>query len=112
VLDWLKHLGGVPAIQKINERKAARVYKALDAGKCFYRPHALPGSRSIMNVTFTLPSDALLKKFIQEALAAGLYGLKGHARLGGVRASIYNGMPEEGCEALATFMEQFCRKNG
>lgn len=112
VLDWLKNLGGVPAIQKINERKAARVYKALDAGRGFYRGHAQPGSRSIMNVTFTLPSDDLQKRFIQEALAAGLYGLKGHARLGGIRASIYNGMPEEGCEALAAFMEQFCRKNG
>jgi phosphoserine aminotransferase len=112
VLEWLKNLGGVAAVEAINRRKAARVYRALDAGKGFYRPHAQPDSRSLMNVTFTLPSDALLKRFLAEGLARGLYGLKGHARLGGVRASIYNGMPEEGCEALAGFMEEFARKNG
>jgi phosphoserine aminotransferase len=112
VLDWLKNLGGVAAMQKVNERKAARVYQALDAGKGFYSGHARPDSRSMMNVTFTLPNDELLKKFIADALARGLYGLKGHARLGGIRASIYNGMPEEGCEALASFMGDFAKANG
>jgi phosphoserine aminotransferase len=112
VLHWLKNLGGVAAVEKINRAKADRVYRALDASKGFYRGHAQKDSRSIMNVTFTLPSDDLLKKFIAEALTHGLYGLKGHARLGGIRASIYNGMPPEGCEALAAFMEEFCRKNG
>ena len=112
VMHWLKNLGGVAAVEKVNRAKAARVYQALDASKGFYRPHAQKDSRSIMNVTFTLPSDDLLKKFIAEALTHGLYGLKGHARLGGVRASIYNGMPVEGCEALASFMEDFCKKNG
>jgi len=112
VLEWLKNLGGVPAIEAVNRRKAALVYRALDDSKGFYRPHAQKDSRSFMNVTFTLPSDELLKKFLAEALTRGLYGLKGHARLGGVRASIYNGMPVEGCQALAAFMDDFCRKNG
>jgi len=112
VLEWLKNLGGVPAIEKINRKKAARVYAALDAGHGFYNPHAQKDSRSLMNVTFTLPNDALQKTFIAEALAAGLYGLKGHARLGGIRASIYNGMPPEGCDALAAFMDEFRRKHG
>jgi phosphoserine aminotransferase len=112
VLEWLKNLGGVPAIEKVNRRKAARVYAALDGSNGFYRGHARTDARSLMNVTFTLPSAELEKQFLSDALAAGLYGLKGHPRLGGVRASLYNAMPEAGCEALASFMEEFCRRHG
>ena len=112
VLQWLKNEGGVAAIEKVNEKKAARVYQVLDRSGGFYKGHAQKEHRSTMNVTFTLPSAELLAKFLKESNAAGLYALKGHARLGGIRASMYNAMPLAGAEALASFMEEFQRKNG
>jgi phosphoserine aminotransferase len=111
VCKWLKEKGGLAAMQRENEAKAKLVYDAIDATD-FYRGHADPDARSIMNVTFRLPSEDLEKKFASEATAAGLDGLKGHRSVGGIRASIYNAFPREGCEALVEFMKEFERKNG
>ena len=111
VCKWLKEKGGLEAMQRENEEKAGLLYDAIDATE-FYRGHADPDSRSIMNVTFRLPSEDLEKKFANEATAAGMDGLKGHRSVGGIRASIYNAFPREGCEALVAFMNEFERKNG
>ena len=98
-------------MQQENEAKAKLIYDAIDATE-FYRGHADRGSRSTMNVTFHLPSEDLEKKFASEATAAGMDGLKGHRSVGGIRASIYNAFPREGCEALVEFMKEFEKKNG
>jgi phosphoserine aminotransferase len=111
VLKWLLKNGGLAAIERRNERKAAKLYAEIDRTG-FYRAHAKPGSRSRMNVTFRLPSEELEKTFAKEATAGGLDGLKGHRSVGGMRASIYNAFPEEGIDALVEFMQEFERKNG
>ncbi len=111
VMDWMLDLGGVPAMQKRNEAKAKVLYDALDAS-AFWKPCADKDSRSIMNITWRLPSEELENKFIKEAKAAGMDGLKGHRSVGGIRASIYNAFPPEGVKALAGFMKEFERKNG
>ena len=111
VCKWLKDKGGLEAMQRENEAKAKLIYDAVDATD-FYRGHADPDSRSMMNVTFRLPSEDLEKKFTSEATAAKLDGLKGHRSVGGIRASIYNAFPHEGCVALVEFMKEFERKNG
>jgi phosphoserine aminotransferase len=111
VLQWIDKAGGVEAMAKRNEEKAALLYGVIDQGG-FYRGHAEPGSRSRMNVTFRLPSEALEKQFVAEAQAAGMVGLAGHRSVGGVRASIYNAVSPEMCQALASFMTDFARKNG
>jgi phosphoserine aminotransferase len=111
VLEWLKEQGGVAAIEKLNEQKAARLYQVID-GSGFYHGIAQPEHRSIMNISFKLASEELDAKFLQEADAVGLYALKGHRNVGGVRASIYNPMPMVGVEKLASFMEAFEQKNG
>ena len=111
----LKHLlaeGGLQAVEAKNRRKAAKLYAAIDGSGGYYRGHALPESRSWMNVTFRLPSEELEKKFVAEATADGLDGLKGHRSVGGIRASIYNAFPEAGVDALIAFMADFARKNG
>ena len=111
VLKWLKGLGGLSAIEEINERKAAALYAELDRTG-FWKPHAESHCRSRMNVTFRLATEELEKKFAKEATAAGLDGLKGHRSVGGIRASIYNAFPEEGVHALVEFMKDFERRNG
>jgi len=111
VCKWLKEKGGLETMQQENEEKAKLLYDAIDSTE-FYRGHADPDSRSIMNVTFRLPSEDLEKKFATEATAAGMDGLKGHRSVGGIRASIYNAFPREGCEALVEFMKEFENKNG
>ena len=111
VCKWLKGKGGLAGMQRDNEAKAKLLYDAIDAGD-FYRGHAAPESRSLMNVTFRLPSEDLEKQFVREATAAGLDGLKGHRSVGGLRASIYNAFPLEGVQALVEFMKEFERKNG
>jgi phosphoserine aminotransferase len=111
VLAWLLDQGGLEGVRRRNEEKAALLYDAIDSSD-FYRAHAEPGSRSLMNVTFTLPSQDLEKQFISEATKAGLDGLKGHRSVGGCRASIYNAFPREGVEALAAFMKEFERTHG
>jgi phosphoserine aminotransferase len=111
VCKWLKEKGGLQGMQRENEEKAKLLYDAIDTTE-FYRGHADPDSRSIMNVTFRLPSEELEKKFASEATSAGLDGLKGHRSVGGIRASIYNAFPREGVEALVSFMKEFEKKNG
>jgi phosphoserine aminotransferase len=111
VCKWLKGKGGLEGMQRENEAKAALLYDAIDATD-FYRGHAAPEARSLMNVTFRLPSEELEKQFVKEATAAHLDGLKGHRSVGGLRASIYNAFPREGVEALVEFMKEFERKNG
>lgn len=111
VTRWLKEQGGLEGMHRQNGEKARLLYEAIDATD-FYRGHADPDSRSIMNVTFRLPSEELEKRFAQEATAQGLDGLKGHRSVGGIRASIYNAFPREGVEALVSFMKEFERKNG
>ena len=111
VMKWLKAQGGVPAIAKLNQKKAELVYQAIDATD-FYRGHALKPYRSKMNVTFNLPSPELEAKFVKEALARDLNGLKGHRSVGGIRASIYNAFPLEGVERLVEFMGEFAKQNG
>jgi phosphoserine aminotransferase len=111
----LRHLlaeGGLEAVAARNRRKADKLYAAIDGSGGWYRGHAQPGSRSWMNVTFRLPSEELEKKFVKEATAEGLDGLKGHRSVGGCRASIYNAFPEAGVDALVGFMDEFRRRNG
>ncbi len=108
---WLQEKGGLAAMQQENEAKAKMVYDAIDASD-FYRGHAEADSRSLMNVTFRLPSEELEKQFVKEATAAHLDGLKGHRSVGGLRASIYNAFPHAGVEALVSFMKEFESKNG
>jgi len=111
VCDWLREKGGLGAMERENEQKAQLLYNAIDSTD-FYRGHAEPDCRSIMNVTFRLPSEDLEKKFTAEATAKGLDGLKGHRSVGGIRASIYNAFPLAGVEALVSFMKDFERANG
>jgi phosphoserine aminotransferase len=111
VLQWLRAQGGLEAIARTNQRKAAKLYAEIDRTG-FYRPTAKTADRSLMNVTFRLPSEALEKQFAKESTAAGFDGLKGHRSVGGMRASIYNAFPEEGIDSLVEFMREFERKNG
>ncbi len=112
VCEWLKAKGGVPAMEKINEEKAKILYDAIDTSDGFYSGHSEKAARSLMNVTFRLPSEELEKQFAAEATAKGFDGLKGHRSVGGIRASIYNAFPKEGVEALVEFMRDFTHKNG
>jgi phosphoserine aminotransferase len=111
VCRWLKAQGGVAGVQRLNEEKAKILYDAIDASDGFYQGHATRAARSLMNVTFRLPSEELTDKFCTEATAQGLDGLKGHRSVGGIRASIYNAFPREGVEKLVEFMRNFSQKN-
>jgi phosphoserine aminotransferase len=111
VMKWLMAQGGLPAIARVNERKAGKLYAEIDRTG-FYRGTARPDCRSLMNVTFRLGTEDLEKAFIKDSTAAGLDGLKGHRSVGGMRASIYNAFPEEGVDALVAFMKEFERKRG
>ena len=111
VFDWLKRLGGLSAMGEINRRKAGKLYACIDASP-FYSNPVEPASRSWMNVPFTLPDEALDAVFLKEAASHGLITLKGHRSVGGMRASIYNAMPEEGVDALVGFMKDFERRHG
>jgi phosphoserine aminotransferase len=112
VCDWLKEQGGVEAMQVRNEEKAVILYNAIDASDGFYTGHADRSARSLMNVTFRLPSDELDERFCAEAAANGMDGLRGHRSLGGIRASIYNAFPKDGVEQLVEFMRDFAGRNG
>jgi phosphoserine aminotransferase len=111
VLKWLKSNGGLEAMAVANERKAAVLYDELDRTP-FWTPHSDKECRSLMNVTFRLPSEDLEKIFIKESTAAGFDGLKGHRSVGGLRASIYNAFPEQGVRDLVQFMREFEKKHG
>ncbi|MBQ7236364.1 MAG: 3-phosphoserine/phosphohydroxythreonine transaminase [Clostridia bacterium] len=110
VFRWLKKMGGVKVIQKINEEKAAMLYDFID-NSSFYTNKVNKKDRSIMNVPFVSPSEELDAKFVAEATKAGLVSLKGHRVTGGMRASIYNAMPVEGVKALIDFMKKFELEN-
>jgi phosphoserine aminotransferase len=112
VTDWLlRDIGGLDKMHSVNQQKAALLYEAVDKSNGFYRGHAEPESRSIMNVTFRLPSADLEAEFLKQAKQRDLYELKGHRSVGGCRASIYNAMPIEGVQALRDFMLEFCGKH-
>jgi phosphoserine aminotransferase len=110
VAKWIKGKGGLEAIEKENRRKAETLYRCIDEHADFYRAPVAREDRSWMNVVFRLPSEALEEKFVAEAKAQELSGLKGHRSVGGIRASIYNAFPYEGIEKLVSFMEAFARK--
>jgi len=111
VLKWIKKNGGIDAIDAINQEKAALLYSAIDESSSYYRGHAEPASRSLMNISFNLATPELEAKFIGEATKAGLNGLKGHRSIGGCRASIYNAFPKEGVVKLVQFMKEFKANN-
>lgn len=112
VLGWLRDNGGLDQMARTNEAKAAVIYEAIDGSGGFYRGHAEPASRSLMNITFRLPSEALEKLFVLESVEQGFVGLEGHRSVGGIRASTYNAMLIEGCAALAEYMREFLRRHG
>lgn len=113
VMKWLLNdIGGLDKMHQLNQEKAAVLYDYIDSSNGYYRPHAQKDSRSLMNVTWRMASEELEKKFIKEATAARLDGLKGHRDVGGLRASIYNAFPLEGVHALVDFMKEFMKNNG
>lgn len=111
VMKWILDQGGLDAVEAANMKKASLLYSYMDDNSDFYRGTADRDSRSLMNVTFRLPSEELEKKFITEGAEVNLIGLKGHRSVGGCRASIYNAMPYEGVEALVEFMKEFRRNS-
>ncbi|OQB13915.1 MAG: Phosphoserine aminotransferase [Firmicutes bacterium ADurb.Bin193] len=110
VLEWLKSIGGIPAMQKINEEKAKILYDFLDSSSLF-KGTVVKKDRSLMNIPFVTGSEELDAKFVREAKERGFENLKGHRTVGGMRASIYNAMPKEGVVALVEFMKEFERMN-
>lgn len=112
VTRWIDAQGGLAALAQRNREKAALLYAAIDGSGGYYRGTAVAGDRSDMNVTFRLPSEELEEKFVKEASAQGMKGLKGHRSVGGIRASIYNAFPRAGVEALVAFMRDFQARNG
>ena len=112
VTKWILSLGGLEAIQKINNEKAKLLYDCIDASGGYYKGHAAKDCRSPMNVTWTMANEDLEKQFVKESTAAKMDGLKGHRSVGGLRASIYNAFPKEGVVALVDFMKEFQKKHG
>jgi phosphoserine aminotransferase len=111
VLSWVQAQGGLDAMDAHNNRKAGKLYGAIDASDFYSNPVA-PACRSRMNVPFRIANTDLEKTFLAEARAVGLVNLEGHRSVGGFRASIYNAMPEAGVDALIAFMSEFERKYG
>jgi phosphoserine aminotransferase len=113
VTRWLREeVGGLAEQATRNRAKAELLYDLIDGSEGFYRGHAVTGSRSLMNVTWRLPTEDLEGRFLDAAAAEGLVELRGHRSVGGIRASIYNAMPLEGVQALAAFMRGFADRNG
>ena len=111
MFKWLHAQGGLTTMAELNRRKSARIYTVIERSAGFYRCLVQPEWRSQVNVCFRLANETLTPMFIEAAQCAGLFHLAGHPNAGGVRASLYNGMPEEGAEALARFMEAFAARN-
>jgi phosphoserine aminotransferase len=111
VLTWVKEQGGVKAVQKKNEEKAKLIYDAIDESDGFYKGHAEKDARSLMNITFNLPSEEDNKKFLAKAKELGFIGLNGHRSVGGCRASTYNAVPLEACLALRDLMDSYRKNN-
>lgn len=112
VFQWLKEQGGLGAMETVNRRKARKLYDAIDSSGGFYSNPVDPRYRSLMNIPFTLADPALDEAFLQEAERNGLHALKGHRAVGGMRASIYNAMPEAGVDELIAFMNEFMVRHG
>lgn len=112
VFEWLKDNGGLKAMAETNQRKAGKLYAAIDSSGGYYKNPVEKQSRSWMNIPFTLKDEKLDEPFLKGAKSAGLVQLKGHRSVGGMRASIYNAMPEAGVDALIGFMQDFMKKNG
>ena len=112
VMKWIESMGGLEAVQINNEKKAGLIYGMIDSYNEFYKGAvAEKGDRSLMNITWNLPTAELEDKFIAEAKKMKMLGLKGHRSVGGIRASVYNACPMESAEALAKFMEEFYKNN-
>ena len=109
---WLRSMGGLDTIERRNREKASLLYSAIDENAPFYRCPVDPASRSVMNVVFRLPTEELEKRFIDEARAHSMVGLKGHRSVGGIRASLYNAVEPEWVGALAQFMREFAHRSG
>lgn len=112
VFQWAKKVGGLAEIEKMNRAKAGLLYKAIDESGGFYNGHAKPEDRSLMNITFRLPSEELEELCAKEAKKEGLIGLKGHRSVGGMRASLYNAVTMDSVNVLVQFLKEFQRKNG
>ncbi|MGB5599783.1 MAG: 3-phosphoserine/phosphohydroxythreonine transaminase [Thiothrix litoralis] len=112
VFKWIKQQGGLAGMATLNERKAQKLYAAIETSGGFYNSPVAADCRSWMNVPFTLANAELDKSFLSEAAQHGLTTLKGHRSVGGMRASIYNAMPEAGVDTLVSFMQDFAKKNG
>jgi phosphoserine aminotransferase len=111
VFRWLDAKGGLGAMEKINDTKARLIYDTIDNSNGFYKGTvSVKEQRSHMNVTYRLPSEEVTDEFVKTAAKQGMVGLKGYRTVGGIRASIYNAMPVEGCQALASFMKDFASK--
>ena len=112
ITEWLQGtIGGLAAMENLNREKSNLLYEIIDAANGFYRPHAHPDSRSLMNVTFRLPDESLEHAFLAGAAERKLLSLKGHRSVGGIRASIYNAMPQEGVQTLRDFMVDFHKQH-
>ena len=111
VIRWMLDQGGLAEMGRRNSEKSRQIYDVIDSSE-LYRGHAVPQHRSSMNVTFRLPSEALEQQFASDAAREGLVELRGHRSVGGIRASIYNAFPQEGVEALASFMQDFQQAHG
>jgi len=111
VTEWIENMGGLKELENVNNKKAELLYNQIDNSD-FYKGTVANDSRSIMNITFRLPSEDLEKQFIAETTTEGMIGLKGHRSVGGCRASIYNAVPLKALEALIDFMQDFEKKNG
>lgn len=110
-LEHLKNIGGVKEVEKINRQKAKILYDIIDNSDGFFKGHAKPDSRSLMNITFRLPTPELEEQCVKEAKQQGLIGLKGHRSVGGMRASIYNAMTLDGVQTLGDFLIKFKEKH-
>jgi phosphoserine aminotransferase len=110
VMEWVKQQGGIEAVEKVNQQKKDLVYGVIDENPDFFRGTAEMDSRSWMNLTLRLPDEEMEARFIAEAKAVNLGGLKGHRSVGGIRVSLYNAMPLEGAQAVADFMKEFMAK--
>jgi len=112
VLKWIEDYGGLAKIEENNKAKAKYIYDVIDASDGFYRGTVVPEDRSLMNITFRLPSEELENLFVSEAKKNGMIGLKGHRDVGGCRASCYNALPLKAAYTLADFMKNFQKQNG
>ena len=111
VCEWLKEQGGLSVMETRNREKAAILYDAIDSSDGYYVAHAAKEARSLMNVTFRLPTTESTEQFCAEAESLGMSGLRGHRSVGGIRASIYNAFPKEGVVRLVEFMKDFSSRN-